>query len=200
MKRIYYLAAVLLILSAPHRITAGTHGGGIKAGLLISDPIAKQDEYDFESINTISLGPFYRYSFAANTALQVELLYARKGAKDSIEIEYLDLISFMQYRLKRFDAQHLDLYAGPVFSMKLDSSDEEIVYASDTYYGTISGIKRNDFGYVIGAKFGIGRGKNEYSVDIRYMSSFMYFNDTSEEVNLKNRTFSIMFEIYFGKG
>ena len=200
MKRIYFSVVVLLILLAPQCIIAGTHGGGIKAGILISDPIAKQDEYDLATLKTFSFGPFYRYSFAANTALQVELLYARKGAKDSIEIEYLDLSSFMQYRLKRFDNQFIDLYAGPLFSMKLDSSDEEIVYASDTYYGTISNIKRNDFGYVIGAKFGFGRGKNEYSVDIRYASSFIYFNDDSEEIDLKNRTFSIMLEFYFGKG
>lgn len=200
MKRIYPLIFLFLLLIIPQFPKAATHGGGIKAGMIISNPIVKQDEFDVESFTSFSLGPFYRCSLSRKTALQADLLYSRKGAKSSIEIEYLDLTPFIQYRLKKIDSQFIDLYIGPIFSIRLDSSDEEIIYSSTSYPGIISNLKRYDFGFVVGAKLGIGTLKNEYSIDIRYMSSFMYFNDNSEDVNLKNRTLSIMFEVYFGKG
>ena len=207
MKRFLHILIVAMIMVSFVDAKAGIHGGGIKGGLLISNPTGDREEYNVESINTLTYGAFHRYSFTSKYSWQTELIYARKGSKGSyytsdgqINITYLDFASFFQYRLLNKSKLFGDLYIGPMVSLRLDANVERESYGETQSFGITSDIKPNDFGFVVGAKIGIPHGTNEYGIDVRYSSGFIAPDDTGGEIDLKNRTFTIMFEMYFGKG
>lgn len=186
---------------------AGTHGGGIKGGILISSPIGDREEYNVESINGLTYGAFYRYSFNNQFSSQTELIYAQKGSigtyyssDGQINITYLDLTSLVQYRLLNKNRVFGDIYIGPMASLRLDANVERESLGETESYGITSDIKPNDFGIVLGVKLGLLRGTNEYGIDLRYSSGFTTPDDTGADIELKNRTFTVMFEMYFGKG
>jgi Outer membrane protein beta-barrel domain len=183
---------------------AGTHGGGVKAGLLVSSPTGEDvDTYDVEPLNTFVFGAFYRYTFSQLLSLQVEALYAHKGATGTIyaidgqaNLWYLDFAPLLQCRVLDTSGFLSDLYAGPTVSMRMDASFESGAMGDD-YWDISSGTKSYDYGYAIGAKLGLARGGNEACIDVRYSAGLVAPNDTGREIDLKHRTYTVMLELYF---
>jgi len=186
---------------------AGTHGGGIKGGLLISSPSGgDKDKYKVESLNTLSFGGFYRYTFSDIISLQTEILYTHKGAKGmyyssegQIDIWYLDFVPSLQCRILDKHSCFGCLYIGPMYCLRMDANFESEFSGHAQSYNIKSSTKPNDYGYVIGAKLGLPKGSNEFGVDVRYSSGFIAPDDTNRNIDLKNRTITVMLEIYFGK-
>lgn len=207
MRRISGILTVALILISFAEAEAGIHGGGIKGGILISSPSGERDAYDVESISTFTYGAFYRYSFNRTLSFQTEFDYARKGSKGTyysapgqVNITYIDFASMIQYRLLQKNGIFSDLYAGPMISLNLDASVERESLDRIYSYGIYDETKHADLGIVLGAKFGFSHRSNEYGIDMRYSSGFIAPDDTGADIDLKNRTFSFMLEIYFGNG
>ncbi|MFO7916323.1 MAG: porin family protein [Candidatus Krumholzibacteriales bacterium] len=207
MKNQVYILAALLVLSGSAGAEAEIHGGGIKGGLLVSSPAGEREEYDVESVNTAGYGVYYRYSFENKYSLQAELIYSPKGSKGAyytrsgeIRISYVDIIAPVHYRVLEKNSLFSDLYLGPVFGIYLSG---EVEREDGKTYGIGSDIiKPFDLGFCIGAKFGISHaaGHNETSVDLRYSMGFIAPDDTGQDIDLRNRTVSVMLEIYFDIG
>jgi len=207
MKNLLCVLAVLTLLAGSAHAGTGTHGGGIKGGLLISSPTGERDKYDIESINTACYGIYYRYSFKRRFSVQTEILYSTRGSKGSyytrsgeIRMKYIDITVPVQYRVLEGNSIFSDLYLGPAFGIYLsgdirDERGREYGIGQDT-------IKPFDLGFCIGARFGISHsaGNNETAIDLRYSMGFIPPDDTSAEIDLRNRTVSVMLEIYFDIG
>jgi hypothetical protein len=199
---------VALILFSCVDSKAGTHGGGIKGGLLISSPFGgDRDLYELKSIRTASLGVFHRYTFSNKISLQTELLYAHKGARGTynsneveINIWYLDLVPSLQYRILDRSTVAGCLYVGPMYSVRLDATVEPEILGNARSTDIRSDIKLSDIGFAIGAKFALPRGANEFGIDLRYSSGFIAPDNTDRNIDLKNRAIAVMLEMYFGKG
>ena len=197
---------VALLFVCINGVEAGSHGGGIKGGLLISSPSGgDRDNLNVESINTLSFGLFHRYSFTSVISLQTELFYAHKGSKGNIyyrdgeiNIYYVDLDTVLQYRIFGRKSSFGNVYLGPVFSFRMDANVKLDTISGAQSYNIKSDIKPYDFGYVVGVKFGLSKGSNEFSIDARYSSGLIAPDDTGNDIDLKNRTITIMFEMYFG--
>ncbi|MCX5753106.1 MAG: outer membrane beta-barrel protein [Candidatus Krumholzibacteria bacterium] len=207
MKRRYAWLIISAVLLSCVDSNAGTHGGGMKGGLLISGPSGgDRDAYKVESLNTLSFGGFYRYTFSNIISLQTELLYAHKGAKGmynssegQIDIWYLDFVPSLQCRILDKHRCFGCLYAGPMYCLRMDAGLKSEFGGSARFYDIKSSVKPNDYGYVIGAKLGLPSGSNEFGVDVRYSSGFIAPDGTDRDVDLKNRAITVMLEMYFGK-
>jgi len=207
MRRVLCILLFALIIITCSEARADRHGGGIKGGMLISTPSGDVDKYNVESINTITFGAFYRYSFSNLLSSQTEFIYSCKGSKGTyyasdgqINIRYLELASLIQYRIFSNNSKFGDLYVGPMVSMCLIADVEREIFGKTKSYTITDELKQTDIGLVLGAKFGFSHGSNEYGIDIRYSSGFIAPDNTGAEIDLKNRTISFMFEMYFGKG
>jgi hypothetical protein len=200
----YALLIVSVVLLTCANAYAGTHGGGMKAGLLVSSPTGEDtDAYEIESLNTFTFGGFYRYTFTPQLALQIEALYSHKGATGTIynidgqvNFWYIDFAPLLQGRFLNTDGFLGDVYLGPTVSARLDASFESDAMGDD-YWDISSGTKSYDYGYAIGAKLGLARGGNEACIDVRYSAGLVAPDDTGREIDLKNRTYTIMLELYF---
>jgi hypothetical protein len=207
MKYGYALLIVSAALFVAGSACAGTHGGGIKGGLLISDPAgADRATYGVESLNTVSFGAFYRYTFSGVFSAQTDFLYAHKGARGTyslgegkIHIWYFEIAPSLQCRILDAGGFFGSLFAGPLYDLRLQARFETDFGGVTRSYGINSGVKMNDFGFFFGAKLGLSRGSQELGVDVRYSAGFTAPNDTAMDVDLKNRTFSVMLELSFGK-
>ncbi len=208
MSRIGILSAVTgIVLASSLNAEAGTHGGGIKGGLLISDPWGKdRDTYHVESIYTASFGAFYRYTFLGFLSAQADVLYAHKGAKGTffsnearVNIWYLDFVPTLQCRVLREGTLFGSLYAGPEVSVRLDASLETGSGSLRQSSEISDSVRRSDYGYAIGGKLGLSTGSKEFAIDAKYSSEFIAPDDTFRDIDLKNRTITIMLEMYFGK-
>jgi len=204
MRNMLYALAALLILAGTAYAEDGIHGGGIKGGLLLSSPAGERDEYDVESIYNASYGIYYRYSLKSRYSVQAEVSYSPKGSKGSyytrsgeINISYVDITVPVQYRAIERNKLFGDLYLGPVFGIYLSGEVED--EDGDTYGIGSDVIKPFDIGFCVGAKFGISHaaGNNETSIDLRYSMGFIAPDDTDQNIDLRNRTVSVMLEIYF---
>jgi len=204
MRRAVVLSIIPAVLLLCVDSSAGTHGGGVKAGLLVSSPTGDDvDTYDVGSLNTFAFGAFYRYAFSSLLSLQVEALYSHKGATGTIydidsqvNLWYLDFAPLLQGRLLNRGGFLGDVYLGPTVSARLDASFETGSIGDD-YWDISSGTKSYDYGYAIGAKVGLARGGNEACIDVRYSAGMVAPNDTDREIDLKHRTYTVMLELYF---
>jgi hypothetical protein len=201
----WLIFAVVLLFFVDSK--AGTHGGGINVGVLISDPSGgDKDIYKVESLNSLSFGAFYRYTFSNIISLQTEILYANKGAKgkyysseSKVHVWYLDFVPSLQCRILDTHSCFGCLYIGPMCGLRVAANFESDISGRAQYYDITSSIKPSDYGYVIGAKLGLPRGSKEFGVDVRYSSGFVAPDDTGRNIDLKNRTVTVMLEMYFGK-
>ena len=201
---IMIITLIVLCMDTAEAGSPGAHGGGLKAGILFSSPSGgDREEFEVEAINTFTFGVFHRYTISRALSIQTEGYYAHKGTKGhyyltdgEVNIYYLDFDSVLQWRVLDREGPFAYLYLGPLFSMKMGASvkrEESRSYNIDSY------IKPYDFGYVIGGKIGLSKGVNEFAIDIRYASGLIAPDDTGNEIDLKNRTITVMFEMYFEK-
>ncbi len=202
----YFLAIIAVILFSVSHSSANTHGGGIKAGLLISSPSGSdRDLYAVESINSFTGGVFYRYTFT-RFSIQTEWLYAHKGSKGKyyysegqVNIWYFDFTSSLQYKIVDNSNLFSWVYIGPMLSKRINANVERELFGTKRTYDIDSDTKSFDYGFIVGAKFGLPYRSNEFGIDLRYSSGFIAPDDTGSDIDLNNRTITVMLEMYFGK-
>jgi len=193
---------VVLSVNTAEAGSPGAHGGGLKAGILFSNPSGgDREEYEVEAINSITFGVFHRYTISKALSIQTEGYYAHKGSKGNyylidgeVNIYYFDFDSVLQWRVLDRERTFACLYIGPLLGIKLGANVKRKGFQSnniDSY------IKPYDFGYVVGGKIGLSKGAHELAIDVRYSAGLIAPDDTGDDIDLKNRTLSIMFEMYF---
>ncbi len=193
---------IAIIVFSMNAVEAGPNGGGIKAGILFSSPTGgDRDNFEVEAINSFSFCVFHRYTFSRALSVQTEVHYAHKGAKGNyffieseVDIYYFDFDSVLQWRILDKKSPFAYVYLGPLFSVKMDAN---VKREGSQSYDIDSYIKPYDFGYVIGGKIGLSKGTNEIAIDVRYASGLIAPDDSGNEIDLNNRTITVMFEMYF---
>ena len=199
---IMIITLIVFCMNSAEAGSPGAHGGGIKAGILFSSPSGgDREEFGVEAINTFTFGVFYRYSFSRTLSIQTEGYYTHKGSKGNyyltdgeVNIYYFDFDSVLQWKILDRERPFAYLYLGPLFSIKMGAN---VKREGSQSHNIDSYIKPYDIGYVIGGKIGLSKGSNEFAIDVRYSAGLIAPDDTGNEIDLKNRTLNIMFEMYF---
>lgn len=187
---------------------------GVKAGLNISD-VSVDDPadpgFDLDSKTGFAGGGFLQIGIGEIFAVQPELLFSQKGAKDpesdpagvKIRVDYIEVPVLLMARIPVGDNGTVrpNLYVAPVvsFETKCDVKGEEAgvelaVDCDSPALGDPIKTKTTDFGLMFGAGLEIGSGRFVFLVDGRYNLGLTNLNDTpgAEEISVKNRAFSVM--------
>ncbi len=199
---ILIIVITVFSMNAAEAGTPGAHGGGLKAGILFSSPSGgDREEFEVETINTLTVGVFHRYTFSRALSIQTEGYYAHKGSKGNyylmdgeVNIYYFDFDSVLQWRILDRKSPFAYLYLGPLFSIKVGAN---VKREGSQSHNIDSYIKPYDFGYVIGGKIGLSKGTSEFAIDVRYTAGMIAPDDTGNDIDLMNRTLNVMFEMYF---
>lgn len=140
----------------------------------------------------ITLGGFLRYKINHRFSLQQEILLTTKGAKiNTVGDVYLSNI-FMYFEFPllgkmTFRPEHMlkpSIFAGPAFGI-------EVLTVNDV--GVLEGIRGFDFGVVLGAGIEVW----EFSLDVRLIKGLINFDQSADDIDLKNRTISVLFGVAF---
>ena len=176
---------------------------GPKAGLIISN--LNGNERNFESKLGFEIGALFTYSFNDYLAVQPEIYYTTKGAKDTtietevhsltILLDYIEvpILFKFSYPLKSYQINP-SVYLGPAFSFKTGANIREDV-GGLILEGSYNYVKTVDYSLVFGGSVGFQLKKSEYGLDIRYVMGMTSIYDRDKyDFDVKNRTLS--FSIY----
>ncbi len=208
-------AAVVLAgatLLIPARATAQVLTAGIKGGMNAANVTFTVPDSSFSVSPKMRpgmvIGGFLATDFNARAGLVIEGFFSQKGAtieqsvpgftaKTEVRVNYVEFPILGSVNLKGSDAVTVRILGGPVFGFKASDAVE------DTENGVVQpntedpDIKGNDIGLALGlsAEFKM------FLIDARYTWGFVNLNKTtaSDEPEVKNRTFTVMFGVAFGK-
>ena len=187
MKRIKIAFLLFFFLSA--KLIAGEFSGwGLKLGY--NSSIFTGSDIPGKGVNSqpgIAMGSFICYKFNEMFSLQQEVLFTTKGSKINtigdvilsnffvyLELPLLAKASFLsEYWLKP------NIYMGPALVIKL---------AAFNNAGFLEDIRGFDLGVVIGGSIEVWK----ISLDVRFNKGLVNFDESADDIDLKNQTFSIL--------
>lgn len=187
MKRIKIVTLLFFFLSA--KLIAGEFSGwGLKLGY--NSSIFTGSDIPGKGVSSqpgIAMGSFICYKFNEMFSLQQEVLFTTKGSKINtigdvilsnffvyLELPLLAKASFLsEYWLKP------NIYMGPAFGLKL---------AAFNNAGFLEDIRGFDLGVVIGGSIEVWK----ISLDVRFNKGLLNFDESADDIDLKNQTFSIL--------
>jgi hypothetical protein len=194
-------------------ITIGIKGGIIITDLAVDDPT---DPSDLDTRTSFAVGPFLELGISDVFSIQPEVLYTQKGAKDTedgvdltIKLNYIEVPVLLKARLSPAgSAVRPSVYAGPVVAFEskceVEGSDGGVSVTLDCVDEDGLGLetKSVDFGVALGAGISIPAGSVIVVGDARYTLGLSDINDTAglEEVEIKNRTWSVFLGVGFPVG
>jgi len=132
-------------------------------------------------------GGFICYSFNQKFSLQQEVLFTFKGAKiNTVSDVYLSNL-FMYFELPllakmTFRPEHTlqpNIFIGPAFGITIIAVNEVAI---------LEDIRGYDLGLVLGAGIDVWK----FSLDLRYNFGLLNFDQSTDNLDLKIRTFSVM--------
>jgi hypothetical protein len=182
------LCTILFFLLTSALIAGEFSKIGIKLGY--NSSIFSGNDVPGKGVNSqggIALGGFICYKFNQNFSLQQEVLFTSKGAKiNTIGDVYLSNI-FMYFELPllakmTFRSEHRlqpNIFIGPAFGLTIMAVNDVAV---------LEDIRSYDLGVVLGAGIDIWK----FSFDARFNFGLLNFDQSADNIDLKNRTFSIM--------
>lgn len=140
----------------------------------------------------ITLGGFLCYKINNRFSLQQEILLTTKGAKiNAIGDVYLsDIFMYFEFPLlgrMTFRPEQMlktTIFLGPAFGIKVLAIND---------IGVLEDIRGLDFSVVLG----IGIEVWKFSLDVRLIRGLVNFDQSANDIDLKNRTISIMFGFTF---
>jgi hypothetical protein len=204
------LAGAALLVPAPaaaQRLTAG-----IKGGVNVANVTFKVPDSSFsispKSRPGLIIGGFLAKDFNARTGIVIEGFFSQRGAtlefsdsgmtaKEELRVNYVEFPILGSVNLKGSDAVTVRILAGPVFAFKASESVEESLNGVVQPSTEDPDIKGNDVGLALGVSVEV----KMFVIDARYTWGFTNLNKTtgSDEPEVKNRTFAVMFGVAFGK-
>ena len=135
----------------------------------------------------MALGGFVCYKFSQRFSLQQEAFITTKGAKiNTVGDVYLSNI-FIYFELPllakiTFRSEHQlkpNLFLGPAFGITVMAANNVAI---------LEDIRSYDLGVVLGAGIEVWK----ISLDLRFTIGLLGFDQSADDIDLKNRTFSIM--------
>jgi hypothetical protein len=178
----------LFILFTSSLITGEFSNIGIKVGYN-SSTFAGNDipGKGVSSQSGVAIGGFVCYSFNQRFSLRQEVFFTTKGAKiNTIGDVYLTNL-FMYFELPllakmTFLSEHRvqpNIFIGPAFGLTIIATNDVAV---------LEDIRSYDLGVVFGAGIDLWK----ISIDVRFNIGLLNFDQSADDIDLKNRTFSSM--------
>ncbi len=210
MKTLLVSMAVVLLLAmsafAQDEAT-GLTGKGFKVGVNMSDVYGDDAEGSDMKLG-FGGGGFITYHFAPQFAIQPEVLYMMKGAKDAagnkLKLSYIEVPLLLKFTPQTEGNLKPAIFAGPAIALMMGAKAEDFD-VKDMY-------KSMDLGVAVGAGFGYKMETMTITFDARYTLGMMktidyeeynklYEPDPGEEAtedpDLKNSNISVMVGLSF---
>jgi hypothetical protein len=138
-----------------------------------------------------AFGPFLESQEAENVAIELDVLYSRKGTKSSdpklkLRIDYIEIPLLLKFQLASGAKLIPALFAGPYFAFRVTPNDKVLIVADGVpLEGIDPKVKNVDFGITFGGGVHIGK----YSIEARCNWGLTKIIEGSEARNL---TFALM--------
>jgi hypothetical protein len=184
---------ISFFLFASTLIAGDFNGIGIKLGY--NSSIFTGNDIPGKGVHSqagFAFGGFACYNISNEFSLQQEALITTKGAKiNTVGDVYLSNI-FIYFELPllakmTFRSEHQlkpYIYLGPAFGITIMAINN---------VGVLDDIKGSDFGVILGAGIEVWK----VSLDIRLNNGLVNFDRSADDIDLKNRTFSILMGFAF---
>ncbi|HSG27926.1 MAG TPA: porin family protein [Candidatus Krumholzibacterium sp.] len=179
--KVMVLAVVSVLLLSNTPVQALGLNFGVKAGLMMSNVDEVPDGWDSPALDKAFRtgfvgGVFVNMPLAGGFSIQPELLYAMKGARfegDGGEVtakfDYLMVPVLAKFELPLGGILKPCIFAGPSISFNIGSDVEIGEEGGPSYTVDFSDAINNvDYGFVLGAGFGVGLGAGTLTFDLRY--------------------------------
>jgi hypothetical protein len=179
---------------------------GPKAGLNISN-VSGDDTEGAESKTGFGGGVFFMYQFSNMFAIQPEVYYTMKGAKDkenfegetieaTLSLDYIEVPLLFKLLIPlQGSSVNPAIFAGPAIGFNT-TAKAKLEYMGQSLEEDYEDIKSTDFGLVFGGGVGFPVGRNELGIDVRYILGLSTVDDSADEFDIKNNVINI--NIYFG--
>jgi hypothetical protein len=191
MKKIYLTLALLSLCT----LSFAGPGLGIKGGANFAtqdaNSILPSVEISTSNITGFVGGAYLNYFFGDKSAIQLELLYSRKGYVSEVllggspvqssdnKLTYFDIPVLFRWQIIKF----LNIHAGPQFSILTKAVTEDGTTTDDIK----DELKNSDFGLIIGAEANLPLRLN---LTARYIYGLSNVSEI-EEIEIKNSTFQL---------
>ncbi len=205
------LLVVVAVLFAASLAVPQASAQGIKLGVKGGVNLAKlggSDAGSTESKAGFVAGGFVEFMLGNMFAIQPEVLYSQKGAKESIggdevklKVDYVEVPLLLKLNIPIEGSKvHPSVYAGPAVAFKAScklAADIGGVSASESCDDAGLEIKSTDFGLAFGGGVSFDVGGAEVGVDVRYTLGLSSIDDFSDPDDIKNQVISIMGTVGF---
>lgn len=191
MRKIYVTLALLIIGT----LSFAGPGLGIKGGANFAtqntSSLLPSVEISTSNITGFVGGAYLNYFFGDKSAIQIELLYSRKGSASEIllggssvqsndnKLTYFDIPVLFRWQIIKF----LNIHAGPQFSILTKAVTEDGTTSEDIK----DELKNSDFGLIIGAEANLPLRLN---LTARYIYGLSNVSEI-EDLEIKNSTFQL---------
>jgi len=193
------LTLSLVVVSAA--AAQGKANFGILAGAVFAK-VGGADTKDFDVKNRVGLaaGGFVTLGVSPNFAIEPEVLFAMKGAKEtqsgitgSVRISYIEIPVLAKIRIpaKSGGLVSPHFYAGPYLGIKSGCS-VKFTDGTTTVSGSCKSQDVNLKGSDFGATFGVGVDVNRAIIDVRYDLGLSKISDETTNNDVKNRALFLL--------
>jgi Outer membrane protein beta-barrel domain len=203
-------AGAALLTPAPTAAQSLT--AGIKGGVNVANVTFNVPDSSFsispKSRPGLVIGGFLAKDFNETAGIVIEGFFSQKGTsleisdagfsvKEELRVNYVEFPFLGSVNLKGSDTVTVRILGGPVFGLKASASAKETVNDVVEPDPEDPDIKGHDIGLALGLSVEV----KMFVIDARYTWGFVNLNKTaaSDEPEVKNRTFAVMFGVAFGK-
>lgn len=200
--RVLFSLTFLTVLLFAGSLLAQGSNIGIRGGLNIAN-LGGSDVENTDSKTGVNFGGFFHYAINEIFSIQPEVLYSAKGAKakfveDGVTVDaklnlnYIDIPVLLVVNLPVENASiKPHLIVGPHMGILLSAKVKGEAGGFSGEVDVKDVYKSTDFGAVVGAGIGIPVGNNMLNFDFRYHQGLTSIDDSGEDLDEKNRGFSI---------
>jgi hypothetical protein len=183
---------------------------GLKAGGNIAN-INGDDAGNPDSKFGFCAGGFFMYQFSPMFAVQPEVYYTMKGAKEkgivniggqdvtvdqTLTLDYIEIPVLIKLIIPVTGSNiNPAIFAGPFVGINT-TAKAKAEYDSQTEEVDLENIKSTEFGLQFGGGLGFNVGNGELGVDIRYILGLTTWDDSANEFDVKNGV--INFNLFYG--
>ena len=182
---------------------------GVKGGVNIADLGGADAGSSTETKAGFVAGGFAEFMIGDMFAIQPEVLYSQKGAKETsggdelkLKLDYIEVPVLLKVNIPIEGSKvHPTVYAGPAVafkaSCKLSGTSGGVSASADCDAGGADFVKSTDFGLAFGGGISFDVGGAEIGVDVRYTLGLSTIDDSTDPDDIKNRVISIMGTVGF---
>jgi hypothetical protein len=212
MRRIFFLLAALMLCTAVQAGAADRPTVGPSLGLSIAN-FRGDDSEGLDSRIGVCLGGFIEYPITPIVSVQVEVLYAMKGATESgsgidltWSMDYIEVPVLVRLNMAPAGGVRPYLLAGPSIGLNVGAEWKVEGYGQSVALGIDDYVKGSDIGLIFGGGIGFPVGSRMLSLEGRYDMGFATIDDDLvrfleeasgedlgvDELDLKNGVFSLV--------